>query len=372
MMSQTAFSTTPITLIHPLPKLTGKPTHAWLIQAKKVLQQNAMAIPYPNATHGCLRLVVNEETYKALTKATTDFKAPAWPTATLAPNSTTVQVQKYEFKHNQAMQSKIYYDNADRALVKMIHDGVPEQYLLELKSDGVGYHGKTALNFIEHLEKTHGKVTPEQIQKIEKAMLKKWDPQIDIEFLWDQLNTGRTALKGTQGELTEKNLIVKASNLIQSLGIKDLNKALNKFNDLTAAEQTLTKFKTELTKAHCDLSEEDKQTTASTGYHANAATDENSQENTPPSGTTVENPDNWCWTHGLWNHSSKNCQNPHPNHVRDSSIANMCGGCDRIRRRRGERAVWQPRRPLNRRNDAANNRGNNNDAANEATAQDED
>ena len=176
-----------------------------------MLQQNAMAIPYPNATHGCLRLVVNEDTYKSMTRATTDFQAPAWPTATLASNSTVVQVQKHEFKHNQAMQNKIYYDNADRALVKLIHDTVPEQYLLELKSDGVGYHGKTALNFIEHLEKAYGKVTPEQIQDIENNMFKKWKPENDIEFLWDQVNTGNSALKGTPGELTETNIIVKTS-----------------------------------------------------------------------------------------------------------------------------------------------------------------
>ena len=255
--------------------------------------------------------------------------------------------------------------------MKLIHDTVPEQYLLELKSDGVGYHGKTALNFIEHLEKAHGKVTPEQIQDIENNMFKKWEPKNDIEFLWDQVNTGNSALKGTPGELTETNIIVKTSNLIRQLGIKDLNKALKAFNDLAAAEQTLTKFKADLTKAYHDLAAEDKQTTGATGYHANAATDANDQENTPPTATTVENPSNWCWTHGLWNHSSKDCQNPHANHVRDSAITNMCGGCDRIRRRHGEHAVWQPRRPLNRRNDAANNRGTTNDAANEATDPDQ-
>ena len=328
MMSQTSLSTTPITLMHKLPKLTGKPTHAWIIHAKKVLQQNAMAIPYPNASHGCLRLVVNEETYKSLTKATTDFDAPKWPTATLPTNAAAVGVQKHEIKRNIEMQNKIYYDNVDKTLIKSIHDEVPEQYLLELKSDGVGYHGKTTLDFIQHLEKMYGKVTPQQIQEIESNMFQDWKDS--IECLWDRINTGHLALKGTQGELTEKNLIVKASNLIQKKGIKDLNKALKAFNDLTEAEQTLTKFKTDLTKAYHDLSEEDKQTTGATGYHANAATDENSQENNPPTATTVENPNNWCWTHGLWNHSSKNCQNPHPNHVRDSTITNMCGGCDHI------------------------------------------
>ena len=363
MMSETSFSTTHIALLHKLPKLTGKPTHPWIIKSKKVLQQNAMDIPYPNASHGCLRLVVNSDTYKSMTKTNTDFVAPQWPTGTLATNTTALQVQKYEIKRKEQTQNKLYYDNVDRALVKLIRDEVPEQYLLELKTDGVGYHGKTALDFIDHLEKTYGKVTHEQLQEIENTVLKPWQASDSIELLWDQLNTGFLALQGTQGEITEENLIVKASNLIKSQGIKDLNKALKTFDDLKTDEQTLTKFKTDLTKAHHDLTEEDKQTTAGTGYHANAATDENNSENNPPVATNVENPENWCWTHGLWNHSSKNCQNPHPNHVQEATTANMCGGCDRIRRRRGERAVWQPRRPLNRRNN-----NNNEEAANEATA----
>ena len=320
-----------------------------------------MAIPYPSATHGCLRLVTEEDDYKSITKATTDFEEPKWNTDTLPNNSTAAAVAKHEMKRKEDTQNKLHYDNVNRAIVKAIHDCVPEEHLLEMKTDEAGYHGKTAIDYIEHLTKTYGKVTPQQIKEIENTMLQPWNPEKSIEILWDRLNTGHLALKGTQGELTEKNLIVKASDLIQSQGIKDLDKAINTFVDLPAAQQTLAKFKTYLTKACHKLSKEDEQTTAATGCHANEATDENNSENNPPA-TTVENPENWCWTHGLWNHSSKNCQNPHPNHVRDSTITNMCGGCDRIRRRRGERAVWQPRRPLNRRNN------NGNDAANEATA----
>ena len=361
-MSEAYLSTTPIALLHnKLPPLKGKPTHPWLLQAKKILQQNAMAIPYPNASHGCLRLTVNEEDYKSITKATTDFDIPTWPTDTLSSNATAAAVQKHEMKRKEAIQNKLHYDNADKALIKSIHDAVPEQYLLEMKSDGVGYHGKTTIDHIEHLEKTYGKVTPEQLMAIENTMLKPWTPDKPLELLWDQLNTGYLALKGTQGEITTKNVIVKASHLIQAHGIKDLNKAIKAFNNLDDAEQTLAKFKEILTEAYHDLPEEDKQTSANTGYHANAATE--NKENNSDAKKTVDDPENWCWTHGLWNHSSKDCQNPHPNHVKDSTITNMCGGCDRIRRRRGERPIWQPRCPLNCRDN-----NNNNEAANEATA----
>ncbi len=337
-----------------MPKLTGKPTHAWIVQFEKVVRQNAMGIPFPSATHGCLRLAVDQATYQTLTGGG-NFTIPTWPNNDPIPNNATAAaVAKLQAQKQEATEKKNYWDTADNILKKSITDTIPEDYLLELQGE-LGYHGKTTRDFIVHLKENFGKVTPEQIKEIEQDMMKQWDPNSPIEQLWHQLETGFQALKGTKGQITNDGIIVKASNIINATGIKDLKKAIQKFEALPSAQQTLATFKKDLTTVYNELSKEDKVTTKDAGYHANAATE------------TGESPitlDNWCWTHGLWNHNSKDCRNKITGHIDDATIHNMCGGCDRIRRPRGEQAIWQPPRrrgPPRRRN---------NESANETTEQD--
>jgi len=50
---------------------------------------------------------------------------------------------------------------------------------------------------------------------------------------------------------------------------------------------------------------------------------------TAAAATTMEQPNAYCWTHGICWHSGKDCRTPDPNHVPTATATNKCGGSER-------------------------------------------
>ena len=84
------------------------------------------------------------------------------------------------------------------------------------------------------------------------------------------------------------------------------------------------------------------------GYNAaNAAHDATKKASQPAATLPSSNvPMYHCWTHGLGfsaEHTSATCTNQAEGHVATATVDNMQGGNSKIRRKRGEQAVFRPK-----------------------------
>lgn len=336
-----------ITLPYKIRPCKGKPDAEWVQHAIEMAKQNALSFNAKH-DHGYIRIMVDEAEYRRITGEADDFQAPTKPAVpNHAGETSQVAVARAEAKYQQDLYEYKKWKELQRLIGNQIREAVDEAYIMDLKHEDLGWHNVTPKQIADHLLTTYGKVSSVDITKIEENMKKQWHPRDGpIEPYWKQLNDGLVATKHcTRGKITKEQALTYAiANFINS-DVPGFKEAVKKFDNKPTAEQTLENLKVHINEAYNELPASDKApvTTASAGYHS--ANNMENKENQPYP--------HYCWSHGVtWTdrHTSKTCHADRrfPNHNEEATFYNMCGGCSRIMRRRGDRAIWQPKfRPTN-------------------------
>ena len=160
-----------------------------------------------------------------------------------------------------------------------------------------------------------------------------------IETLWLQASRAKQFPPAT--DALSDNYILRA--LVTNVrNTQAFVSTLKRFEDLTTADQTLTRFKTEMNRSYKAWVAANKETTSlQAGYSsANLA-----QNPAPAAAPSVSNSKytfavgnkmyTYCWTHGLSQvrdssseHNSTTCTNRHDGHQVDATFDNQMRGCN--------------------------------------------
>ena len=348
--------------IFPHPTLTPlsntTPTGATLRILHQELNANAIAVPSTrgNGTLGHFALVTPAANYLLI--ATVPFDAPVHPGN--APvhqlNATGAQITEGNRQFTADGKEHTLFINTEAALKKQLLQAVPATFTQKLRHSELGYANITTLTLLTHLDTTYGTIQEEDLERNLTELHKPWQTDQPIETLFYQLTNCRTFAEDTD-PISEATAI--RAGLTNLENTSSFTEAIREWRQRPIAERTLANFEIHFAKA--DVERKRTLTTRTAGYHQAANVQQKAQEqehsanatgNTAPKLSNAPKPTPiwyYCWSHGLSrnaNHTGHNCERPAPGHRADATITNMLGGCNAIKRGKGEREVYKkPARP---------------------------
>lgn len=333
-----------ITLPYKVHKIETKPSNLWVTEMVDVCRNNALSFN-DYYDYGYLRLTCDEATYKTITGEDEDFLAPTKPSrAAIDDADSAVKIARADTEYQHAFQRYQQYRDVDNAIKQQLLEAVPDAYICDLKDPMLGWHPVSALTLIQHLETRYGKITAEDLAANEQRIQTPWHPtKATIEQFFQQHEQGLHFTKHcTKGKIDEDRLIIYATANLRQTNLAPFKDALTQFEASPTEDQTWTNFKKLITQVYNNLPTQDKNIVTTGNLNYNSANHMEDKEN-----KTNKKFPHYCWSHGVtWNslHTSKTCHKHRrsPNHVEEATFYDMRGGCNRIMRPFGERAVWKP------------------------------
>ncbi len=145
----------------------GKPTRASLTLLKRELKENARAIHSTRGTgnRGLERLLYDPQVYNARpAMANRPFVDPIHPGVTpeIPPGSLGPAISRILSAHTAALNDFTVFHSTDTALKKQAMQAVPTTYYKILEDPEEGFADITLLEFIDHLDTTHGSITTDK------------------------------------------------------------------------------------------------------------------------------------------------------------------------------------------------------------------
>ena len=345
--------------IFPHPTLTPlsntTPTGATLRILHQELNANAIAVPSTrgNGTLGHFALVTPAANYLLI--ATVPFVAPVHPgnAPVHQQNATGAQITEVNRQFTADGKEHTSYINTEAALKKQLLQAVPATFTQKLSHSELGYANITTLALLTHLDTTYGTIQEEDLERNLTELHKPWQIDQPIETLFHQLTICRTFAADTD-PISEATAI--RAGLTNLENTSSFTEAIREWRQRPIAERTLANF--EIHFAQADIERKRTLTTRSAGYHQAATVQhniqqkENEQANSATTTSKTAPPPtpiwHYCWSHGLSRnakHTGHNCERPAPGHRTEATITNMLGGCNTIRRGKGEREVYKKPTP---------------------------
>ena len=374
-------------------KHTGRPDYKVLNNIKTALKRNFATVPCTlgGGAHGYLGAVLTPAEYTAATPQNTPlFIDPPFPgaLAVIPPNSTGPQITAIERQFNKALQQWTEYKNLTDAGKKFIQDGLDDMYLKGITDRNVGLAHVTIRDVLSFLFQNYGNITQYDIEENDKKLKEKWDANMPIEMLFDQIEDAQDFASAAGQPYSNNQLLTTAYNLVYATGLFfDDCKAWNR---LPANQKTMDHFKMTFQQAQRELRDQQR-TAQQAGFQANGiwcqptsnndnplqetaealanlatatASDRQALQNltntvkelsnqikakdkqidelikamnrTSTNGTNTKNTrwakkdcGSYCHTHGYLvgpKHNSETCRQPGPNHNRNTTRQNPMGG----------------------------------------------
>ena len=240
----------------------------------------------------------------------------------------------------------------DSQLKKMILEAVDDVYTASLADEMHGYATVTTQELITHLVDTYGAIDEDALADNLALMEEVWDPKNPIETIFNRAHNCRLFAAAGGDRISDANTIRMILKALKGSGVMD--EGIKDWKKRAAADRTWAHMPTFFINFEKERRKE--LTAANAGYNtANAAVEDkkskSNKENNVPEGTNQFmnlGGKNWsyCWTHGLTNntsHTSKTCTRRAEGHNEEATIDNMLGGNNAIRRKVGEKRIFNPR-----------------------------
>jgi len=147
-------------------------------------------------------------------------------------------------------------------------------YLQALYKLHIGYTHCTIPDIFQHLYKSYGKITDNDILDNMESMKAQWDPDTPIEMLYKQIEDGTEYASLAGITIPNKEKVAIAYKLIYQIG--ELPLACKDWRNKLDSDKTWDNFKTHFISEYQDYKEETNQTTSST-FKANQLLHANTQ-----------------------------------------------------------------------------------------------
>jgi hypothetical protein len=236
------------------------------------------------------------------------------------------------------------YDAVDKLLCKQIIEAVNYDFISALSDGDDGFSMCTAHMFMTHLYDNYGTITPTEAKQNKEELKAPWNPADPLESLWTRTTEIRQIAIVAEDPISDTSTLADLLTVFEQTGL--FTDALKEWALKPAADRTLLLFKAFIAP-HDEYRRED-QTAANAGYQGfnvttpapvapSPAPVARAAAVTPP--PAAPGTMSYCWSHGATSnpmHSSMSCEHKKAGHQDTATMSNMQGGCNLIRRARGE------------------------------------
>ena len=198
----------------------------------------------------------------------TAFVAPPNPgvQALIPVNSTAIQITAINRAFDTAQSVYQAYVTVGNALKKQLLAAVEDIYICSLKQPYVAYGNVTVLQLLTHLYTTYARISPSDLAKNNLLMIRDYDPNLPIEFLFKQIEDATAYADHGGAPLSPVQIVNSAYALVFKTGI--FADDCKEWQRLAAPARTWIAFKAKFALAHQEWRESQTNTAGNT-YGAN-------------------------------------------------------------------------------------------------------
>lgn len=320
------------------------------------LRRSALALAKELCTDGTpegfVGLVVQGVPCARITNNAAPCVIPAHPGHDVPVGANQLAAYHNEEHHKRQLKRFEAYKTANQHIKAAILHVTPESFLAPLADPDVGFAEVTVLAIFNHLMETCGAVTREDLDTNEDELKAAWTPTTPIENLWLQATRAQQFPPPT--DALSDNCILRA--LVQNVrNTKSFDTTLKRFDELPIADQTLTRFKTEMNRSSKTWVRANATATASDAGCSSANLARTPATPAPASTSKRSfqvgaHTYTYCWTHGMsqvktttQEHNSSTCTNRLDGHQEEATLDNRMGGCNPcLARHRNHRGARNP------------------------------
>jgi len=240
------------------PKQEGEPTYQKIKTIHKLAAENAASVETTRGggQHGYLAIVLDPNTYHALTGAT--FMAPTnpGPVPVLAGNTRSAAIAAQENAHKEHLREYKEFRAVNKAILQLTTSAFEPKYLRHLYNPYTGYNNTTPLQVFQHLFQTYGNITELELIENEQKMTTTWNQDEPIETVFYQIEECVEFAQHGNAPFTQTQILNAAYYIMAQAKIfKDECK---NWKQSSAANKTWPNFKRAFFQAYKDWKEANK------------------------------------------------------------------------------------------------------------------
>ena len=176
-----------------------------------------------------------------------------------------------------------------------------------------------------HMVTTYGRIQARVLKRNLINIARPWDPNTNIETVYNHGALCWELAAEGGNPITDASYVLILVKIFRESGVFPME--IHEWSRLPDADKTVEKCMTFFTEAYENRMEE----TLQGALRAQAAKAVNITPTTTPPVATQFGKWDYCWSHGLCQHSGHTCRYPHQNHKSEATLDNPMGGSSQIR-----------------------------------------
>jgi hypothetical protein len=336
----------PLTALDP----ATQPTAATIRLLRQELYGNAIAVKSTlgGGKHGHLGMLMPQAEYTAISHGHTEYINPQEPAVPrYSKNAERREQEKQEYRKQQEAYTKeaTAQDQLADALRVLILQAVPEVYIADLKCVTTAFGNVSPRELLDHLMDTYGTIKPDDLLENLKKLSTPWDPDTPIETVFNNGNICRQFADEGKEPITDSMYMLTLLGVFRNSGV--LTQAIRDWDFKPPGDKTTKAFKIHFKQAddyrrRCDLQLKESIAASAAGPHPTTDVPQHS-----PSTAALANSElqakvtkqathqslagyGYCWSHGVCNHWSGDCQRPEPGHKKEATLRKRMGGSSKV------------------------------------------
>lgn len=246
-------------------KVHGQPTNRDIDRLEDELTAIASSFhsELGGGLHGHAGLIKSDADYDLIVPGT-PFVFPANPGVYPAGAMTTAQRPQREAEHKALIVQFQTCIGASKGLKDLILKSVEEDYLLELRSVGIGYLNVTPLQMLTHLRNRWGTMDYVDITALLAECDTPWNAAEVPEKYFNRLDEARRQLARLNVQIDERAIVAKALKSFKDAG--DYDAAIREWEAKSFANQTYSNLRIVMNTEFTKLNRQDATTARATGH----------------------------------------------------------------------------------------------------------
>lgn len=246
-------------------KVHGQPTNRDIDRLEDELTAIASSFhsELGGGLHGHAGLIKSDADYDLIAPGT-PFVFPSNPGVYPAGAMTTAQRPQREAEHKALIVQFQTCIGASKGLKDLILKSVEEDYLLELRSVGIGYLNVTPLQMLTHLRNRWGTMDYVDITALLAECDTPWNAAEVPEKYFNRLDEARRQLARLNVQIDERAIVAKALKSFKDAG--DYDAAIREWEAKSFANQTYSNLRIVMNTEFTKLNRQDATTARATGH----------------------------------------------------------------------------------------------------------
>ena len=246
-------------------KVHGQPTNRDIDRLEDELTAIASSFhsELGGGLHGHAGLIKSDADYDLIAPGT-PFVFPSNPGVYPAGAMTTAQRPQREAEHKALIVQFQTCIGASKGLKDLILKSVEEDYLLELRSVGIGYLNVTPLQMLTHLRNRWGTMDYVDITALLAECDTPWNAAEVPEKYFNRLDEARRQLARLNVQIDERAIVAKALKSFKDAG--DYDAAIREWEAKSIANQTYSNLRIVMNTEFTKLNRQDATTARATGH----------------------------------------------------------------------------------------------------------